>query len=246
MEDFVGAQFYHPQFYYPHVLADGNWCIQIREKSLVFLTGTSHTHTHTHTHTTILRLCGICPGQPGWAGTRRNIHPLTLIVVINHPYLLSPSITIHGILRIQSTCSTVFFHNPSPSFLWSTSGISTCNTCDKGIEMSYFKDRDIKWTSGLMSGWRGFSEDCKELGGFVAVFRLYADSISVRMSSGRAAMKLESNCKKIHISNLAQSHSLHIYIHEHMLLSMCRSSAVSETSAKCYHKHHPPTTLSMF
>jgi len=29
-----------------------------------------------HIHTTILRLCGICPGQPGWAGTRRNIHPL--------------------------------------------------------------------------------------------------------------------------------------------------------------------------
>jgi len=23
----------------------------------------------THTHTTVLRLCGICPGQPGWAGT---------------------------------------------------------------------------------------------------------------------------------------------------------------------------------
>jgi len=33
-----------------------------------------NTHTHTH-NTTILRLCGICPGQPGWAGTRRNIHP---------------------------------------------------------------------------------------------------------------------------------------------------------------------------
>ena len=31
---------------------------------------------NTHTHTTVLRLCGICPGQPGWAGTRRNIHPL--------------------------------------------------------------------------------------------------------------------------------------------------------------------------
>ena len=31
---------------------------------------------HTHTHTTVLRLCGNCPGQPGWAGTRRNIHPL--------------------------------------------------------------------------------------------------------------------------------------------------------------------------
>ena len=31
---------------------------------------------NTHTHTTVLRLCGICPGKPGWAGTRRNIHPL--------------------------------------------------------------------------------------------------------------------------------------------------------------------------
>jgi len=48
---------------------------------------------HTHTHTTVLRLCGICPRQPGWAGTRRNIHPLTLIVVINHSNLLSLSTT---------------------------------------------------------------------------------------------------------------------------------------------------------
>ena len=47
--------------------------------------------------------------------------PTTIIVVINHPYLLSPSTMTHGILRIQSTCSTVFFHNLSPSFLWSTS-----------------------------------------------------------------------------------------------------------------------------
>jgi len=27
----------------------------------------------THTHTTVLRLSGFCPGQPRWAGTRRNI-----------------------------------------------------------------------------------------------------------------------------------------------------------------------------
>ena len=27
----------------------------------------------------------ICPGLPGWAGTRRNIHPLTPILIINHP-----------------------------------------------------------------------------------------------------------------------------------------------------------------
>jgi len=80
-----------------------------------------------YTHTTVLRLCGMCPGQPGWAGTRRNIHPLTLIVVINHPYLLSPSTTIHSILHIQSTCSTVFFHNLLPSLLWSTSWSVTLN-----------------------------------------------------------------------------------------------------------------------
>jgi len=42
-------------------------------------------HTHTHTHTTVLRLYGFCLGQLGWAGTRKNIHSLTPIVVINHP-----------------------------------------------------------------------------------------------------------------------------------------------------------------
>jgi len=47
----------------------------------------------------------------GLASTRINLHPLTLIVVINHLYLLSPSTTIHGILPIQSMCFTVFFHN---------------------------------------------------------------------------------------------------------------------------------------
>ena len=54
----------------------------------------AHTHTHTHNR------CGFSLEQPGWAstGTRRNIHPLTLIVIINHPNLLPPSTTIHGIL----------------------------------------------------------------------------------------------------------------------------------------------------
>jgi len=78
-------------------------------------------HTHTHTHTTVLRLFGFCPGQPGLAGTRRNIHPLRPIVIIKYPYLLPASDTIHGILHIQSMRFTVFFHNLCPSFLWSTS-----------------------------------------------------------------------------------------------------------------------------
>jgi len=37
------------------------------------------------------------------------------------PYLLPPSVTIHGILPIKFTCLTVFFHNLCPSFLWSAS-----------------------------------------------------------------------------------------------------------------------------
>ena len=37
------------------------------------------------------------------------------------PYQLPPSIMIHGILSVQFMYLTVFFHNLSPSLLWSTS-----------------------------------------------------------------------------------------------------------------------------
>jgi len=36
------------------------------------------------TTTTVLLFSGFCLGQPRWAGTIRNIHPLTTSVVINH------------------------------------------------------------------------------------------------------------------------------------------------------------------
>jgi len=83
---------------------------------------TSHTHTHTHTHT-----------QPLYGSldfVRDNVGEPVLEEAFNHshlswssiiPYLLHPSAMIHGILPVQSKCSTVFFHNLSPSFLWSTS-----------------------------------------------------------------------------------------------------------------------------
>ena len=58
------------------------------------------THTHTHTHD---RFTALCPGLPGWAGTRRNIHPLTPVLLINHPYHLPPSTTNHTIILAQST-----------------------------------------------------------------------------------------------------------------------------------------------
>ena len=41
------------------------------------------------------------------------------------PYLLLPSDTIHGILLVQSTCLTDFFHSLCPGFLWSTSWSGT-------------------------------------------------------------------------------------------------------------------------
>jgi len=88
----------------------------------------THTHTHTHTHNH-LWLSGFVrdnPG-PGWAGTRRNIHPLTPIVVISHPLSDSSIYYDHGILPVQFTCLTFFFHNLSPSFLWSTSWPGTLN-----------------------------------------------------------------------------------------------------------------------
>ena len=36
---------------------------------------------HTHTH----HLMALCLGLPGWAGTKRNIHPLTPILIVRHP-----------------------------------------------------------------------------------------------------------------------------------------------------------------
>ena len=37
------------------------------------------------------------------------------------PFPLHPLITIHGIFSVQFACLTVFCHNLSPSFIWSTS-----------------------------------------------------------------------------------------------------------------------------
>jgi len=72
------------------------------------------------TTTSVLQLSGCCLGLPGCAGTRRDIHPLTPILIINHP-LLPSSTMIRDIFPVQFTCLTVFLHNLCPSLLWSTS-----------------------------------------------------------------------------------------------------------------------------
>jgi len=79
-------------------------------------------HTRTHAHTTVLQLSVDFfrdnPGESLPEETFPHSH-LSWSSVI--PYLLPQFIMIHGILPVQFMCLTVFFHNPSPSFLWSTS-----------------------------------------------------------------------------------------------------------------------------
>jgi len=67
------------------------------------------------------RFTALCPGLSGWAGTRRNTHPPTILIIIHNLYPLLPSTTIHSILLVQITCLAIFLHNLFPHSLWSTS-----------------------------------------------------------------------------------------------------------------------------
>jgi len=92
-----------------------------------------HTHARTHAHTHACTHAGTHaqpfyssldsvwdnPGEPVPEEKHSPIHTYQLSSVI--PYLLPLSITIHGVLHVQFMCLTVFFHNLSPTFLWSTS-----------------------------------------------------------------------------------------------------------------------------
>ena len=79
-----------------------------------------HTHAHSHNHFTALWILSgttqVSQYQKKHSPTHTyRGHQSSLICFIH------PAITIHGILPVQFTCLTVFFHNLSPSFLWSTS-----------------------------------------------------------------------------------------------------------------------------
>jgi len=77
-----------------------------------------HMHTHTQPFYGSLNFVLDNLGEPIPEETFTHSH-LSWSSVI--PYLLPPSIMIHGILPVQFTCLIFFFHNLSPSFLWSTS-----------------------------------------------------------------------------------------------------------------------------
>jgi len=90
-----------------HSVTDCKWSRTNCKVTYIMNTMKCHTHIHistctctcTHTQHTVLWLSGFCPEQPGWAGTRRNIHPLTPIVVINRPCFLH---------LLQSMASSLF------------------------------------------------------------------------------------------------------------------------------------------
>jgi len=83
-----------------------------------------HTYTHTHTQPFYSSMDFVRdnPGEPVLEETFTHSHLLRSSIAL---YLLHPSNMIHGILPVQSTQLTIFFHNLSPSFHWSTSWLGT-------------------------------------------------------------------------------------------------------------------------
>jgi len=67
------------------------------------------------------RFTALSPGLTGWAGTRRNTRPPTILIISPNLYQLLPSTMIHSILHVQITCLAIFLHNLSPRPVWSTS-----------------------------------------------------------------------------------------------------------------------------
>jgi len=92
--------------------------------------------THTHKHTTVLLLSGFCLGQPGWASTRRNIHPLTY-----HGHQSSLICFVHLIRSIASSLFSLgawqSFSTISASFLWCTSWPGTLHFILQILHHSY-------------------------------------------------------------------------------------------------------------
>ena len=92
----------------------GNWCRFCRSDTLPVIQPEVSEHTHTQPFYGSLDFVRDNLGEPVPEETFTHSHLSWSSIV---PYLLHPSITIHGILHVQFTCLTVFFHNLCPSFL---------------------------------------------------------------------------------------------------------------------------------
>jgi len=88
---------------------------------LVFVVACRHAHKHTQPFYGSMDFVRDNPSEPVPEETFTHSHLSWSSIV---PYLLHPSATIHGILPVQSTHLTVFFHNLSPCFLWLPLGLT--------------------------------------------------------------------------------------------------------------------------
>ena len=84
------------------------WINNIEKDTVLTVHSCTVQHTHTHNH-----LTAFYPGLPRWAGTRRNIHPLTPILIIGHALWTSSIYYDLQLLLFQFMCLTVLFHNLS-------------------------------------------------------------------------------------------------------------------------------------
>jgi len=97
---------------------------------------------HIYTHTTILQPSWFCPGQTRSAGTRRNIHPLTLIVVI-----IIPICFLH---LLRSMTSSLF----NPRALQSFSTISLQVSFGRPLGLAPFTSYSIHYFTQSLSSFR--------------------------------------------------------------------------------------------
>jgi len=106
--------------------------ISVANASIRLLTCNTHTHTHN---------LWLCLGQLGWAGTRRNIHPLTPIVSSVIPYLLH---------LLRSMASSLFNLHAWESF--STISLQVCFGLPVGLAPS--TSYSIHFFTQLLSSFR--------------------------------------------------------------------------------------------
>ena len=101
------------------------------------------------------------PGEPIPKETFTHSHHPSWSSII--PYLLLTSITINGILPVQFTCLTIFFHNHSPSFLWSTSWPGTLHFILHSNVQSCYRKQPLEYAM-VISAYLSVCVNSKDFG----------------------------------------------------------------------------------
>jgi len=95
------------------------------------------------------RFMALCLGLPGWAGTRRNIHPPTILIIIQ----LLPSTRIHSILPVWIACLAIFLHKLFTSTSWSGALHLIFNTFLHPVSVFFLQHMPIPSQNCLRTSW---------------------------------------------------------------------------------------------